>query len=530
VQIGAASVARAAAAANASYLSTGIVLDPNTNGGCTKADKGYTIQFWYRPALAANFEYLFGDANWTGASGAFRCFQNGSAGAGELRIRGPLGQRITTGAPLTLGLNAKGWVHIALVQNGKTNILTWYINGAKNGFGPSVATGKGTNFTCMGYAGSASAGGTGNFDDFRVYNWARTGADIAADYAKAAAGPGPSGCTNVPDDGYYQCDMAVNAHIGNVGLQKEPHATFTRLFTVGDTIEFSATSPAKASFSALCLVNVFLGGPGSPRTDAYQLPPALPGGPYGTGLIPSLELGWASSTPPLIASLIWPGRITYGSGSSAKFSVVVPSGVGLVDGDRVDFQWVVGDGTYPPVGLGTTNRMLFEYVAAKGPEKVHVEARGVNVINDTGFWEVWNMGLLPIKQVCIDLSTITTATTWNPTGGLNTGGTLAAGTSFRHQTDVICDLTPKAQTPPVPRYTLTANNTNLCFTFACPPAPANGFQGPTNHFIFDADTIPAGAGSAYIGATVTVTFCSNRKVQGKLIADPKDPNAAVVDL
>ncbi|MEE9127336.1 MAG: hypothetical protein V3U11_09360, partial [Planctomycetota bacterium] len=134
----------------------------------------------------------------------------------------------------------------------------------------------------------------------------------------------------------------------------------------------------------------------------------------------------------------------------------------------------------------------------------------------------------------IDFTSITTSTTWNPGGGLNTGGTLLAGTTFRHLTDVICDLTPKAQTPPTPRYKLTASNKKLCFDFVCPPKtnPRAGFQGPTNHFIFDSDTTGAnnGPGSAYIGATVTVTFCSNRVVTGKLIADPKDPTAAQIDL
>ncbi len=200
----------------------------------------------------------------------------------------------------------------------------------------------------------------------------------------------------------------------------------------------------------------------------------------------------------------------------------------MVDGDRVDFQWVVADPTYPPIGLGTTNNMLFEYVGAKGAQKVHVEARGGSAGNETGFWEVWNTGVLPIKQVCIDFTTIATNTVWTPASAMNSGGTLLAGTSIRFMTDVICDLTPKTS----PRYTLTTNQKKLCFNFVSPPAPANGFQGPTNHFIFDSATNRnyTASGSGYIGATITVTFSSNRSVTGKLIADPNDANAAQIDL
>jgi len=527
VQIGAGSCARAAATANTSYLDTGIVLDPNSNGMCSKADKGFTIQFWYRPSAPSTFQYLFGDGAWSGASGQFRCFQNGTGGAGNLYIRGPLGQRPTTGAPLTSARNAKGWVHFAVVQNNTKSTLTWYVNGALNVSGPSTGTGKGTNFTCMGYNGTSSAGTTGNFDDFRIYNWARTAGDIAADYTKAAVGAGPSGCLNLPDEGYYQCETAVNPHIGAIGLAKEPAASFTRLFTVGDTIEWSATSPAKGPFVAVCLLDVFVGSPGSPRKDAYGPPPALPGGPYLTTFVPGLALGSAFSTPAYPASLFWPVAVSYGNGSIGKTSLTMPN-LGLANGDRVDFQWIVIDPTYPPAGFGTTNNMTCEFVAAKAATAAHVEARGGSAGNDIGFWEVWNTGVLGIKQVCIDFSTMTSAVTWTPAGTMNTGGTLAGGDSFRNLTDVICDLTPKNN----PRYTLSSNNQKLCFNFACQNPPANGFQGPTNHFIFDCATSQnyALTGAGYIGATVTVTFCNNQTKTGKLIADPKDAQAAQVDL
>ncbi len=526
-QIGLASCARGAAAANASYLNTGIALDPTKNSLlCPTGAIGYTIQFWYRPTNAALFQYLFGDNTWTGASGTFRCFQNGAAGAGNVFIRGPLGQLATNTSPLTTGTNAGGWVHLAAVQDNAAATMTWYVNGNMSNSVASTGTTKGTNFTCMGYNGSSSAGVTGNFDDFRVYNWARTAADILADYNKAAAGSGSSGCPNTPDHGYFQCESAVNPHLGNVALAGEPAGPLTRLFTEGDTIKFSATSPATGPFTAVALLNVFPGGPGKPRLDAYQRPTPLPGGPYRTSFLPGLMLGGSFSAPTYAGWFLWPTFVTYGNGSSGTSSVTIPSGLGLVDGDRVDIQYVMGDGTYPPIGLGAANNTLFEYVKTKGAFAAHVEARGVSALQDTGFFEVWNTGSLPIKEVTIDFTPIVTSTTWMPTGALNSGGTLATGDSFRHGTDAICDLTPATN----PRYTIDATSKILTFKFVLPPAPANGFQGPTNHFVFDCRTNQGGSGATYAGAKVTVTWSTSTSKSGILVVDPSDPQGAQIDL
>ncbi len=516
-RIGAASCLRKTASANSSYLPTGIVLDPKTNGRNPKGNKGFTIQFWYRPSAPTTFQYLFGDALWVGTSGAFRCFQNGAAGSGNLFIRGPLSQRATTGAPLNTKLGPKGWIHLAVVVDATLNRLSWYVNGTLNTSGPANITGKGKNFTCMGYNGSSSAGTTGNFDDFRVYNWARTAAEIAGDYKKRAVG------ANLPDSGYYECEAAVNPHVAQAGIGTEVLAPYTHLFTAGDTLVWTASSTAAGPFPAVCMLNIFIGGPGTPRKDAYLAPPAVPGGPYHTSILPGLELGhWLSTPAKTKGVLFWPTAVLYGGSKVGKLSFPMPN-LYMSDGDRIDLQWIAIDPSYPPMGAATTNRLCFEYVTPKPGPHAHVEARGMNVIQETGFWEVWNTGTIPIKKVCIDLATATNSTSWLPTGSLNSGGTLAAGTSFRFLTDKVCDLLPKTN----PRYTLTGKA--LCFTFQCPPAPGGGFQGPTNHFVFDCSTNPARAGNGYVGATVTVTFCNNKVLSGKLVPDPKDPKACQVD-
>lgn len=525
--VGNASILRAPGASNSSYLNTNIALDPSKGALLSPtADPGWTIQFWYKPGNPSLFSYLFGDLTWSGASGNFRCFQNGAAGAGNLYIRGPLVQLTTTGAPLSAAnLPSNGWVHLAIVQNNKANTLTWYVNGAQNSIITSTGTGVGKNLTLMGYSGSSSAGASGNYDDVRVYNFARPGGDISADYTKAATGAGPSGFQNVPEAGYYRCETSVNPHISGIGLNGDPTGPVTRLFTGGSTLDFVVDTPASSNFTALLVFNVFPGKPGMARTDAFGLPPELPGGPYQQNLIPGLKLGTTFTSPSLATWLIWPGFINYTNGTTGRVSAKIPNNINLVDGDRLDVQFVVGDPTYAPNGLGATNHMTFEYVGPKGAHSCHVEARGLNTIQETGFFEVWNTGVIKIKSVSIDLSTMAnTGVTWDVGGGLNSGGTLLAGTSYRYQTDTICDLTPTSGT----RYILSNGDAKLTFNFDTTTMPNGGFEGPTDHFLFDCDTKPAtGNGSYYVGATVEVTWSDGTTKKGVLTGTAGSPLAEV---
>ena len=114
----------------------------------------------------------------------------------------------TTGSVLVNSTNPKGWVHLAVTVNTKTNLTTWYVNGVLNNSAAANITGKGTSLVCFGDSGSSS-GYQGNDDDFRIYNWARTAADIASDYTRNAIGTGPSGSPNVPDLGYYECELPI---------------------------------------------------------------------------------------------------------------------------------------------------------------------------------------------------------------------------------------------------------------------------------------------------------------------------------
>ena len=202
--VGTSSVLRNPATGTA-HLPTTAALDPASTGkGGATADPGFTVQWWYKPAAPTAFGYLWSDRGW----GSFRCFQNGAAGVGEVIIRGPLTDCTTTGSVLVNSTNPKGWVHLAVTVNTKTNLTTWYVNGVLNNSAAANITGKGTSLVCFGDSGSSS-GYQGNDDDFRIYNWARTAADIASDYTRNAIGTGPSGSPNVPDLGYYECELPI---------------------------------------------------------------------------------------------------------------------------------------------------------------------------------------------------------------------------------------------------------------------------------------------------------------------------------
>jgi hypothetical protein len=188
-------------ASGTSYVPTKAALDPTSTGnGGKSAAPGFTIQWWYKPASATAFGYVWGDRNWS----SFRCFQNGVGGTANVIVRGPMTDCATTGGPLQNAVDPNGWVHLACVVDSKANTTTWYVNGKKNNSAAANITGKGADFKCIG--DGTSSGTQGHFDDFRIYDWARTAADVTADYNTRAMGTGPSGSPNVPDLGYYECE------------------------------------------------------------------------------------------------------------------------------------------------------------------------------------------------------------------------------------------------------------------------------------------------------------------------------------
>ena len=98
----------------------------------------------------------------------------------------------------------------------------------------------------------------GNHDDIRVYNYARTNADIAADYLLTASGLGPSGQNNIPCQ-YLQFEGNVQPH--NLVIGTSPPGQVTndamgqgcRIVTAGTVMEWASNSPNQPAFPSTVL-------------------------------------------------------------------------------------------------------------------------------------------------------------------------------------------------------------------------------------------------------------------------------------
>lgn len=544
--VGIGALNRAPALANASYLPTGWAINPTANGSAAGA-AGFTIEFWYNSANPQVFHYIAGDASWLGAGGAFRIFANGAAGTNNLIVRGPVADLATNTAPLA----TPGYIHFALRYNGATGTLQWFVNGLPNNSVATAPAGTGTNFTCCGYNGSSAAGPEGFFDEVRCYDYAKTDQDILDHYLVSVGSCSiPLVSINtaevmVPGQGYYEFELAQNDHTHRIAVNGEGTDTRNRLFTNGTTIQFGGSSAA-GNFPATMVWNVnavALGGVGGTvnRTQAYLDAPAMPVA-HTTPGIPALELGHGFSIPTAPLSVAFgdglglstiPGLFSisvpiFYDYNSPDLTFTIPSGV-FTDGDRIDIQDISFDPTWPG-GIASSNRCTFIYTSTLPGAHFHAEARGVGIIQNTGFFEIWNTGSVNITQVVLDITTCTALVPaeWFPAAALNSGGTLSGGDSYRFGTELHCGLVGG---------TFTALN----------PGAATGLPGAiqfdftdftsVNNFIFDAGvsvgTVAAsqnGSGATLVGMTVTVTFQGGAVLSGVLAADPGDPTGVILDL
>lgn len=161
----------------------------NTSGGnrvntgwVTNLGSGsWTVGFWiHLHGVTGNnpteLMYVFGDPT----AGQFRCFINSSAGAGNIRMRGPMTELGSLGAPLLTGGHYVHWVYNAANTN-----LALYIDASLNGSvsQPGGLSLNGTGaFQVGGYSGGGSPQSlrTGvNLDEFRVYDRALSAAEIS---------------------------------------------------------------------------------------------------------------------------------------------------------------------------------------------------------------------------------------------------------------------------------------------------------------------------------------------------------------
>lgn len=540
VAIGSGAIARAAGPSNASYIPTGVALTPAA---------GFTIQFWFKPAFVTAFGYLFGDGSMVSplGTGALRCFMNGTLSTGSnVVLRGVPNDANTVGTPgpLVTGVNANGYVHLAVIYDQTLGTIRWLVNGVTNNIVAQTAPFNWTGVN-LGFGGTnvtSSAVAAGNYDDIRIYNFARTNADVMADFSLSAAGNGPSGSTNVPFS-YFECEGAVTPHTMFIGTNGDATGTGTRIVTSGAPLEWGSDCISQPGNNAAHLFNIHgptLGSPAiNPGTTAYR-PAPPPVVNYSTPGLTLLLEGSAFSSPAAAFSGLFPdglgllqllpGLVTLGLSApyqyqvSANISFALPPGL-LQTGDSIDFQGLAFDPAYP-LGLAVTNRAVFTYRTPLVGPHAHVEVRGAGAIQVLGFWEIWNTGDTEITQVTLDAATCVanggTATGFNPAGPLNTGGALTGNSTHRFGTDLICGYTGFVPVGTAP------NGITLSYN---PPGAGTTFSGTIDQHIFDCESIPANTnGNSYIGTTVSVTFSNGTTLTGLMIADPSDPLAAIIDL
>ena len=117
------------------------------------------------------FGYFFGDSSAT----SFRCFTNGAAGLGNVIIRGPLLDNIIPGGANQAGPQVIAWVHDAAA-----GVTKGYLNGVLtttvNQTAPNI-TGT-ANLKVAAYATSGGLPAGGFMDEFRMYGYALTDAEI----------------------------------------------------------------------------------------------------------------------------------------------------------------------------------------------------------------------------------------------------------------------------------------------------------------------------------------------------------------
>ncbi|MSR74144.1 MAG: hypothetical protein EXS14_01565 [Planctomycetes bacterium] len=537
--LGGGCAARASTAANLSYLPTGVALTPSA---------GFTIQFHYRPWAAQNFGYIFGDgvmvSPLTGYSGGrFRMFQSGACycpaytptNSAGLTLRGVPNEVAVTGGPLLSMVNANGWVHIAVRYSPTTNIIDIFMNGismvsVQQTAGPF--NWNGTELDFMGDRASTTLAAQAQYDDIRIYPFARSTADIQADWQIVASGMGPSGLPNTPPTTYFECDFALNNHEAVVGVNGDAPGHNERRITAGTGIGWGGDCLTLPGTPASCLINIWPGG-----TNPNCITPGFP----------AVELGHNFSLPGWPLALIVPDGLglsalgvagglllpyTY-SGTASPLMLTTALGGGLlVNGDRIALQFVAPDPTSQGF-IGSSNVCTMRWADALPGDHAHVEARGSAAIQVFGFHEMRNTGSTAITSVTINCLPLGAGVVgFSPAGALNSGGSLFAGSSYRNGTEVFTGLAGTAPglftgTNPfattVGGLAATAYST-LSFTFT-------SFDATIDELVWDCDLVPNNSvGSVLIGATVSVTFASGVTLTGTLVADPLDPFAAQIDL
>jgi hypothetical protein len=139
------------------------------------------------PAVQHDVRYIAMKGNTDTNGEAPTCW----ASPGTVWWRGPRGLDTYNMSASLVGVSANAWHHAAAVFIASTRQLTLYIDGVQAAQGvlaARTATGNGLPVE-IGRNGSGAATWQGKLDDVRIWNVARTGAQISANYSGELASP-----------------------------------------------------------------------------------------------------------------------------------------------------------------------------------------------------------------------------------------------------------------------------------------------------------------------------------------------------
>ena len=157
-------------------------------GWATNLSGSWTISLYLNNIPPSSIPYyFFGDAN----AGSFRAFTNGTAGSGNILLRGdPLTDVLATGGASTSGPTV---THFVYDENAL--VIRAYVNGVLVNTvaqaGPISISGVGP-FKVMGFSANVGSPAGGIMDEFRMYSRALTDAEVASSWNVELGCPSPT--------------------------------------------------------------------------------------------------------------------------------------------------------------------------------------------------------------------------------------------------------------------------------------------------------------------------------------------------
>ncbi len=214
----------------------------------------FTIECWVYPRTFGNWARIIDFGNGAGSNNVLLAYTYGSSGAPGFYVEGA-----QMSAQQTIPLNE--WTHIAATLNGNT--ATIYINGIPAGTSTLGIPANVVRNNC--YVGKSNWGGDPNadavFDELRIWNIAKTEAEILASMDRELAGNEPNLLSyfnfnhGIPGGSNAGINTATDrtANANNGTLHDFALNGITSNWAAGAPLRFDGSSPETASSSAYAI-------------------------------------------------------------------------------------------------------------------------------------------------------------------------------------------------------------------------------------------------------------------------------------